>query len=73
MQLIHKQLPARGMNQMLTQVGTVVAYGCVAVPLLATGQLSGEPFTADALFNIVGRLPDHADVSSVAVIGFGVV
>ncbi len=52
--LIRKQLPARGMNQLLTQVGTVVAYGCVAVPLLTVGQLGGRVLTADALFDVVG-------------------
>ncbi len=52
---MQKQLPARGANQLLTQVGTVVAYGCVALPLVTVGHLGSQGMSPDALFNVVGE------------------
>jgi hypothetical protein len=52
--LVQKQLPARGANQLLTQVGVVVAYGCVALPLVTLGHLGSQGVSPDALFNVVG-------------------
>ncbi len=54
MELIRRQLPARGMNQLLSQVGSVAAYGCVALAVVTTGRLGHYSVDDDALFNIVG-------------------
>lgn len=66
--LVQKQLPARGANQLLTQVGTVVAYGCVALPLVTVGHLGSQGMSPDALFNVVGECGwDFLDYLSLVV------
>ena len=52
--LILKQLPARGVNQALSMIGTVAAYACVAVPVMLTSKLGARPLDESELFNVVG-------------------
>lgn len=49
-----KELPARGVNKALAMIGSVAAYGCVAIPILFTNTLGSEPVNITNLFNLVG-------------------
>lgn len=54
--LLIKQLPARSVNQAVATVGTVAAYGCLAIPVLLSSSLGGHTVNETTLFNVIGAL-----------------